>query len=104
MNNPLLFEVKSKLDVIIRTTKEYWEEISTIKHPSVRGKERQAKLTLKEPDIVRRSKRDRQVYLYYKKQNRHYLVVVCKHLNQEGFVVTCYLTSKIMEGEIIWQK
>lgn len=104
MKKDILFKVKSKLGVEIRTTKRYWKVITTIKHPSIRNKRSQVKQALKEPDIVRRSKSDSQVHLYYRRQNNHYLAVVCKHLNQEGFIITCYLTSKLMEGEQIWQK
>ena len=99
----IYFEVVSKLEKRIITTERYWNIITNIKHPSIKGKETEIKKTLKNPDFIRRSKSDKDVYLFYKKQNKHFLCVVVKHLNQEGFIITTYLTPKIKEGELIWQ-
>jgi len=100
----VLFEVKSKLGKTIRVTKSYWEIISEKKHPSVAGKVKEAKLTLATPDEVRRSRYDNSIYLYYKSLDDTLICVVAKHLNEEGFVVTVYLTDKIKRGESVWKK
>ena len=99
----IYFEVVSKLEKRIRTTEKYWRIITNIKHPSVKGKEAEIKRTLENPDFIRRSKTDENVYLYYKKQNKHFLCVVVKHSDKQGFIITTYLTYKIKEGELIWQ-
>lgn len=98
------FEVKSKLGRTIRVTKSYWETISKKKHPSVAGMVEKAKLTLVNPDEVRRSRYDNSIYLYYRRLDDTLICVVAKHLNEEGFVVTAYLTDKIKRGDSVWKK
>ena len=97
------FEIISKLEKKIRITERYWRIITNIKHPSIKGKETKIKETLRNPDFIRRSKSDKNVYLFYKKQNKHFLCVVVRHFKKEGFIITTYLTYKIKEGELIWQ-
>ena len=99
------FEVISKLGIKFRTTKRYWNVITTVKHPILKGKELDVQEALRNPDMIRQSRGDKNVYLFYKKQTKHYLVVVARHLNQsEGFIITSYLTDIIKEGAQIWPK
>ena len=98
-----LFEVVSKMGKKISTTKEYWDFIVTIKHPIMEGKEKEVQEALKEPDEVRKSKKDKSVYLYYK-GGKIITCVVCKHLNGAGFIITAYQTEKIKEGKLVWKK
>ncbi|MFQ6113218.1 MAG: hypothetical protein ACE5NG_03910 [bacterium] len=62
--------------------------------------------TLKEPDEVRRSRSDPNVYLFYKKvQAKRWICAIAKKLdNQKGFLITTYPTDAITEGEIVWRK
>lgn len=61
--------------------------------------------TLVEPDEVYQGVRDPDIILYYKRMNRYTLVVVAKHLNNQGFVVTVYQTSRPKKkGEKLWPK
>jgi len=99
-----LFQIKSVLDKQIRTTQSYWQKITVIKHPSVKGKEKEAREVLKSPDMIRISNSDKKVFLYYKKYLKNYLCVVVKHENGKGFVITVYITNKIKEGKQIWVK
>ena len=99
-----LFQIKSALDKQIRTTQSYWRKITIVKHPSIRGKEKEAREVLKTPDIIRVSNSDKKVFLYYKKYFKNYLCVVVKHENGEGFIITVYITNKIKEGRQIWAK
>ncbi|MFQ5456647.1 MAG: DUF4258 domain-containing protein [Nitrospirota bacterium] len=95
-------DVLSKLGKRIRTTKRYWEYIAE-KHESIKGLEHEVKRTLEEPEYVRLSKEDKDVYLYYSRYNNYYLCVVCRHLNGDGFVITAYLTDKIKKGDgVLW--
>ena len=104
-NDELMFEVTGKLGKSIRTTRNYWQKIVENKHPKIEGKVPEVKKTIKEPDQIRRSKTDPDVYLYYRTHNDYYfLSVVVKHLNGEGFVVTTYITDTIKEGETVWEK
>ena len=99
-----LFQVKSALNKQIRTTQSYWQKITVVKHPSIKGKEKEAMKVLKSPDIIRVSNSDEKVFLYYKKYFKNYLCVIVKHENGKGFIITVYLTNKIKEGRQIWAK
>lgn len=98
------FQVRCQLDKLVRTSKSYWRKITQVKHPRLRSKTLLVKDALRNSDLIRQSKSDKKVYLYYRKQNKHYLCVVVKHLNGDGFIITSYFTSKILEGKIIWTK
>ena len=65
----------------------------------MRGKEDLVKKPLVDPNCIRRSKKDSNVFLYYKKLNGEYSCVVAKHLNGEGFIITMYITDRIKAGE-----
>ncbi len=97
------FKVKTLLNIEIRTTYDYWEYLTTKKHPVMKNKEEVVKATLEAPDEIRQSKSDSNVFLYYKKFDRLYCVVV-RHLKNEGFLITAYPTDKVKEGNIIWQR
>ena len=100
----IYFQIISKLDKNISTTRGYWNIIVNIKHPSVKGKEKEVKETLQNPDFIRRNITDKKVYLFYKKCGESYLCVVVRHLNGKGFIITVYTTDKMKEGKEIWQK
>jgi hypothetical protein len=93
------FEVVSAVGKRIRTTKEHWNKIIETKHAIMKGKEDAVKETLRKPEHTRRSRKDLNVYLHYKKEGEHYICVVVKHLNGEGFIVTAYITDRIKAGE-----
>ena len=95
-------EVVSKLGKRIRLTKKYWDFIIT-KHESIEQMEKEVAETLINPEIVRLSKNDPDVYLYYSKYRKYYLCVVCKHLEDDGFIITAYLADKIKKGELIYE-
>ena len=103
-DNKELFQIKSALNKQIRTTQSYWQKITIVKHPSIKGKEKEASEVLKSPDIIRVSNSDKKVFLYYKKYLKNYLCVVVKHENGKGFIITVYMTNKIKEGKQIWTK
>ena len=99
MNSEIYFEVISQLGKKIRVTKGYWNKIIETKHRIMKGKETLVKSTLENPSQIRRSRKDLNVYLYYKKINENYSCVVIKHLNGEGFIITTYITDRIKAGE-----
>lgn len=100
----LYFEVKSKLGIRVSTTIAYWNVISNIKHPTVRGRELEVKQALCESDEVRVSKRDKTMLLFYKMFDKRYLCVVVRFFKKRGFIVTAYWTKKIKEEELKWRK
>lgn len=103
MNGGVYFEVESVLGKRIRTTREHWKLISEIKHPIIKGHEKEVKETISDPDEVRQSKKDGSVYLYYRKLSKYFVCVLVKHLNSEGFIITAYLADKIKKGDVIWK-
>lgn len=98
------FKVQSRLGVWVSATKTYWNIITHIKHPTVKGKEAEVKSALSDPDEIRVSKKDKSVLLFYKKTGKRYLCVVTRFLKKRGFIVTVYWTEKIKEGETQWKR
>jgi len=101
----LFFEAKDIFGKTIRTTKDYWKKIFLIKHKELNISQLAAIKVLESPDEVRKSVQDPFIYLYYKTIDKKSLVIVVKYLNNHGFIVTIYKTSKIKrKGEKIWPK
>ncbi len=62
---------------------------------------------LQSPDIVRRSRQDPTVWLYYKRYTQtpvseKYLLVVVKAEVESPFVITAFFTDTIKPGEPVW--
>ena len=104
MSSEPFFEVDSKLNRRIRINKSYWDYIMSVKHPSMRGLEEFVKRSLGEPIEVRRSKRDPSIYLYYGKYEARLLCcTIVKFLNGDGFIITAYLTRRMI-GDSVWKE
>lgn len=103
MNADIFFEVDTPLSIKIRTTEEYWNYLVTIKHRVMKHKEEMVQKVLSNPDFIRKSKIDENVFLYYKQNDRLYCVVA-RHEGKEGFLITAYPTDKVKEGDVIWTK
>ncbi|MBI5374017.1 MAG: DUF4258 domain-containing protein [Candidatus Schekmanbacteria bacterium] len=99
----IFFSIMTPLNIEVRTTKNYWLYITTIKHPIMKGKKEAVKNTLKFPDEIKQSRTDRNVFLYYKLIDRLYCVVV-KNSGMKGFIITAYPTEKVKEGDVIWTR
>ncbi len=105
MDEDLLFEVMTRLGFRVRITRSYWDVITTIKHPIMRGREADIQQTLREPDQVRRSSKDPSVYLFYRLERAgRWFCAVVKQLNGDGFLITAYVTDAIKEGEQLWSR
>lgn len=101
----LLFEVVDVFGKKVRTTKEYWKKIKTEKHSELKFDYNDVLETLTKPDEVYISVRDPYIRLFYKNFAKTTLVVLVKYLNNEGFVVTVYQTSKVKrKGERLWPR
>jgi hypothetical protein len=96
-----LFDVETPLGFRVRTTPSYWELLQR-KHLEIKGQLAGIQNCLTRPDQVRRSKQDPGVYLFYQSRAPYHLCVVTKQLNGDGFVITCYLTDSIKEGDRVW--
>ncbi|MEB3336835.1 MAG: DUF4258 domain-containing protein [Leptolyngbyaceae bacterium] len=101
----ILFEVETPLGFCVRTTISYWELITTVKHPIMRGRESDVQQTLIKPDAVHLSKSDPQVYLFYRADGtQRWVCAVTRRLKDQGFLITAYRTGAIKEGVLIWPK
>jgi hypothetical protein len=100
-----LFDEQTPLGFRVRVTQDYWELITSIKHPIMAGREEEVKATLRGPDEIRRSKSDPNVFLFYKVERvGRWICAVSRRLNGDGFLITAYLTDAVKEGERIWPK
>lgn len=100
-----LYETVSILGKHIRLTEKYWKYICDNKHDELEDRLDLVILTLKNADEVYQKSDDVEINLYYKKINRHFVCVVTRHLNGDGFVITAYLTSKTKrKGKQIYAK
>ena len=64
---------------------------------------------LQEPQLVRRSRSDVTVRLFYEfyaqtRMGSKWLCVVVKYVESDAFIVTAYLTDKPKTGEDLWPK
>lgn len=90
----------------IALTEERWEHILAT-HPEIRPYKDRLAAVLESPDIVKKSRRDENIFMYYKwcddMLSGKYLLVVVKY-SDRNFVVTAYITDRIKEGEVVWKK
>ncbi|MBU0629208.1 MAG: DUF4258 domain-containing protein [Nanoarchaeota archaeon] len=100
----ILFKVNSCLNKDITITRKRWELITDIKHPIMKNKESDVKEAINNPDEVKVSKTDQNVFLYYRKKEPYITCAVVRHENGGGFLITSYLTDKIKEGRTIFKK
>jgi hypothetical protein len=100
----LYFETISYLNKRIRITKAHWGLITKIKHPEIEHREVEVKSCLAHPVEIRQSLEAEGIYLYYQREGKYYLCVVVRHLNDDGFIITAYITNKIKEGKVVWKR
>lgn len=101
----ILFEVEDVFGKKVRTTKTYWQKIKTDKHRELKFEFQDVIRTLQSPDEVYLSVRDKFIRLFFKDFDEQTLIVLVKYLNDHGFVVTVYQTTKAKrKGEKLWPK
>jgi hypothetical protein len=104
-DNGLFFELATPLGFRVRVTRAYWELIVTVKHPVMARHELDVQAALTNPDEIRLSRSDPNIYLFYKSQTmKRWVCAVAKRLNNDGFLITTYPTDAIKEGEQLWPK
>jgi hypothetical protein len=96
-------DFKDKFSNIIRLTDKQWNHIIK-EHQEVGAYKNRLSGVLTKPDLVKRSKRDKDTFLYYRYykdiyQGKYLLVVV-----RGGLLLTCYITDRIKEGDTIWKR
>jgi hypothetical protein len=104
-DDTILFLATTPLGFQVRVMRAYWEIIVSIKHPAMAGREDDVKKTLEDPDEIRQSRSDKNVYLFYKtEREKRWICAVSKQTGSEGFLITTYPTDAIKEGVQIWHK
>jgi len=91
----------------VRLTDERLAHI--MEHAELVGMEDEIEWLLQSPTEVRQSRSDDDVMLFYEFCTRtrvggKWLCAVVKHLSDDAFVVTAYLTNTVKAGEVIWPK
>ena len=89
----------------VRLTDERLAHI--LKHAEMKGMAAEIERVLREPQLVRRSRSDAAVQLFYEFYTQtivggKWLCVVVKYMENDAFVVTAYLTDKPKLGEDLW--
>jgi hypothetical protein len=89
----------------VRLTDERLAHI--LEHAEMKGLGAEIERVLRQPQLVRRSRSDEAVRLFYEFYaqtivNGKWLCVVVKYLEGDAFVVTAYLTDKPKAGEDLW--
>lgn len=83
------------------------KEIVFNKHPETQMFADRIGSTLGAPDIVKQSKTSKRAKLYYHFFDDilqgNYFVVVVKQV-ERNYVSTFYITDKVKEGEVLWQR
>jgi hypothetical protein len=74
------------------------------KHPVLAGHEAEVKETLSDPDEIRRSRKDAQVLLFYRRQRPRWLCAAVRRTDGAGFLITAYPTDAVKAGETIWTR
>lgn len=103
MAGDVYFQVTAINGLLVRTTKTHWQRIVNFKHPVMKDREEDVKLTLENPDEIRQSKQNARVLLYYRKSGDYHTCVVVRTLDGEAFIITTYVTDRIKEGKNIWK-
>jgi hypothetical protein len=89
----------------VRLTDERLAHI--LEHLEMRGLASEVERALRQPQLVRRSRSDEMVRLFYEFYTQtivggKWLCVVVKYMENDAFVVTAYLTDKPKAGEDLW--
>jgi hypothetical protein len=100
---PILFDYQNRK---VRLTEERLAHILT--HPEMVEMESQIADTLKNPQLVRKSRSDDSVELFYRFYTQRvigdkWLCIVVKYLPNDAFIVTAYFTDKPKKGDDLWQ-
>lgn len=113
-NSSPLLEPTSAMRILIdcfgrevRLTDERLAHI--LERPELEGVESEIQLVLSKPQLVRPSRSDATVQLFYGFYSQtlvggKWLCVVVKYEHADAFVVTAYLTNKPKAGEDLWPK
>jgi hypothetical protein len=101
----VVFEASTPFGTTVRVTRERWDIVVSVKHPTMAGREDAVRHVLESPDEVRQSRSHPEVLLFYKAEtNKRWTCAVVRTTNDQAFLVTAYPTDAIKEGVRIWPK
>ena len=105
MRRDYLFDVPTPLGYSVRTTMSYWQSHVIARHPDMTGREGDVQAALTNPDEIWRAENDSDMFLFYQLLTfGHYLRVVTRKINGDGFLITAFLCHRIKRGEKIWPR
>lgn len=97
--------VFSKNNILIRFTNERWIHI-IIGHPELIGYHDEVLKTIEDPEAIYAGKTGEYIAIKHIK-NEKYIIVIYKKLNNDGFVITAFITKRIKKFKkrrMIWGK
>jgi hypothetical protein len=102
----VLFEVETPIGMEVALYRDIWDHICLTKHLELRGRLADVQLALSNPDEVRRSRYDENVFLFYRVEGvRSYVCGVARRGDERhGTLVTAYLANRIKQGELLWPR
>ena len=96
---------EDKFGKTVNLNDKHWNHIIK-EHPEILPYKNRLSDVLRNPDLVKRSKRDKDTFLYYLYDKDicqgKYLLVVAN--TKDTLLITCYITDRIKEGDTIWKK
>ena len=99
-------EFTDKFNNKIRFTDKRWNHIIK-EHPEAESYKNRLSDILKNPDLVKKSTRDKDTLLYYRYYKDifrgKYLLVVARPKGDK-MLLTCFITDRIKEGDLLWEK
>ena len=101
---PFVVDEEPPLGIRVRCTERYWELITTVKHPVMRGRLEELTRALTDPDQIRRSVRDPDVLLFCRPFGPRWLCAVVLRLGTTGYVITAYPADKLKRGDLVWTR
>lgn len=93
-----IIEIIDRFGNKISLTRERWNHILKHEIPGLRA----LKQCLRDPEEVRKSRKDPDIRLYYKKLQEKHLCVVLH--SKQDFIITAYKTYSKKPGDIVWKK
>ena len=99
-------EFKDKFNNTIRLTGSQWDHIVN-EHPEIKPYKDRIPDVLINPDVVKRSKRNEDTFLYngyYKDIYEGKYLLAVADIRNKKLLLTCYITDRIKQGDTIWKK
>lgn len=96
---------KDKFGNAISFPDKRWNHIIK-EHPEIEPYRERISEVLRNPDLIKKSKRDKDTFLYYRYYknifNGKYLLVVARL--RDNLLLTYYITDRVKQGAIVWKK